>query len=245
MNLPLVVYLRLGPSAFYWLFVNFHFSYTLNLLLVVCKFPLQLYIEPSTGCLPPVWAFGLRLRPSGFALRALPFGLRPSGFALRASPFGLRLRPKRLRRFAPAALHEFKSGISTCLPMSIVFPYNLHLCHKISKISISTLHDSASAKHWTLHCSSTDYYACYIWFIIRLWDSHFHIAIASPVLNLQKILLFFFIPPYSTQKLNLRWIWLCRDVGPLTLIPVIASMIISFDISIWLLNHCHISIYLC
>ena len=89
-------------------FANFRFSWTLSPPLVVCRFPLRLYIEPSTGCLQISasaihWTFHLLfayfhfslilnlplvvcLRPSGSALRAPPFGLRPSGFALRAPP---------------------------------------------------------------------------------------------------------------------------------------------------------------
>ena len=65
----------------------------------------------------------LRLRPSAlaFGLRPLAFGLRPSASGLRPPAFGL--RPQRLRRCAPAALHEFNPGTCTCLPVHEVSLY--------------------------------------------------------------------------------------------------------------------------
>ena len=136
-------HLQISASAehwtLHWLFANFRFSYTLNLPLVVCRFPLQLNIEPSTGCLQISasaihWTFHWLFADFHFSLilnLPLVVCLRPPGSALRAPPFGL--RPQRLRRCAPAALHESKE----CLQL---------------------LPDSASSKHWNLHWSMADFH---------------------------------------------------------------------------------------
>jgi hypothetical protein len=69
-------------------------------------------------------------------LFASGFGFRPSASGLRASPFGAShlctFGAQRLRRCAPAALHESKGGLQLLL-------------------------DSASSKHLNLHWSIADF----------------------------------------------------------------------------------------
>ena len=131
----------------HWFFADFRFSLILNLPLVVCfyyrgvylsnlsicKFPLQLNIEPSTDCLQISasaihWNFHCLSADIGLILNlplvvCLRLGPSASGRgASRLWPSAAALRAARLRRSAPAALHEFKPGICTCSPMSIIFP---------------------------------------------------------------------------------------------------------------------------
>ena len=172
-------------------FVNFRFSLTLNIPLVVCRSPTLLNIEPSTGWLQisapailVVYSFPIQLK--------LNLPLVVSRF-----PLQLYIKPSTgCLQISASAIHwTYYRGVQ-----NFVHPFEI----RISKGCLQLLPDSASSKRWNLHCSSTDYYACNIWFIICLWDSHFHIALASLVLNLRKIWWFFFIPPYSTQK---NYVW--------------------------------------
>ena len=199
----------------HWSFTAFQFSWTLNSPLrpsaswiqaclpmgvvstmlppfwfELCMIPLQLNIEPSTGC----------LQISASALHTLnpPLQLKLNlPLVVCRFPLQLYIKPSTgCLQISASAIHwTYYRGVQ-----NFVHPFEI----RISKGCLQLLPDSASSKRWNLHCSSTDYYACNIWFIICLWDSHFHIAIASLVLNLRKIWWFFFIPPYSTQK---NYVW--------------------------------------
>ena len=191
-------------------FVNFRFSLTLNIPLVVCRSPALLNIEPSTGWLQisapaflVVSSFPIQLKlnlPLVVCRFPIQLYIKPSTGCLQISASAIHWTYyKGVQNLKNEILYTLlKSGfqkvVSNCF-LILLLNLPLIVCLRPFRLQIS-----ASAKHRTLHCSSTDYYACNIWFIICLWDSHFHIAIASLVLNLRKILWFFFIPPYLTQK---------------------------------------------
>ena len=192
----------------HWFFADFRFSLILNLPLVVCfyyrgvylsnlsicKFPLQLNIEPSTDCLQISasaihWNFHCLSADIGLILNlplvvCLRLGPSASGFGLR--PPAAALRAARLRRFAPSALRACGA--------SWIQAWNLHLLayeYHISNILIWALYDSVSAKHWWVLSMSPVICGARISTLPSpLWSkftkNHYWL---------------FLVPPYSLQKL--------------------------------------------
>ena len=196
-------------------FVNFRFSLTLNIPLVVCRSPTLLNIEPSTGWLQisapaflVVSSFPIQLKlnlPLVVCRFPIQLYIKPSTGCLQISASAIHWTYyKGVQNLKNEILYTLlKSGfqkvVSNCF-LILLLNLPLIVCLRPFRLQIS-----ASAKHRTLHCSSTDYYACDIWFFffipVGLAFPHCHRLSGSKFTKNPMVL--FYSPIFNTK--NFVW----------------------------------------